>query len=209
MGRPTATYEMPLQPQVYLEPFEKWALDFIGPINPTYNGKKYILLCTDYVTKWAEAKALVWETEQTVVNFLFEEILRSTPYHPQANGLVESTNKTLEGIITKTVEMKKKNWEEKLKDALWAYRITWKNTIGFTPYQLVYDKEVMLPIEFQIHTFKLDANLGTDLNEAQQERIQQLNQLDEMRQQAEETTLLMKRQRKQWHDGHIKKKQFK
>eukprot|EP00253_Pinus_taeda_P033561 PITA_33561 len=106
---------------------------------------------------------------------------RSTPYHPRANGQVESTNKKLEGIITKTVAMNIKNWEEKLKDALWAYRITWKNTTGFTPYQLVYGKEVMLPIEFQIHTFKMAAYLGIDLNEAQQERIQRLNQLDEMR----------------------------
>lgn len=48
-----------------------------------------------------------------------------------------------------------------------------------------------------------------DLDQAQQERIQQLNQLDEMRQQVEETTILMQKQRKQWHDAHIKKKQFK
>eukprot|EP00253_Pinus_taeda_P002711 PITA_02711 len=195
MGRPTATDEMPLQPQVHLEPFEKWALDFIGPINPTSKCKKYILVCTDYVTKWAEAKALVRATEQTVVNFLFEEIFvrKSTPYRPQANGQVESTNKTLEGIITKTVAMNRKNWEEKLKDALWAYRIMWKNTTGFTPYQLVYGKELMLPIEFQIHTYKMAADLGFDLNETQQERIRQLNQLDEMRQQAEETTILMQK----------------
>eukprot|EP00253_Pinus_taeda_P024101 PITA_24101 len=152
MGRPTTTDEMPLQPQVHLDPFEKWALEFIGPINPTSKGKKYILVCIDYVTKWAEAKALVRATEKTVVNFLFEEIFvrygvpreivtdqgtqftskllkditekyqikqrRSTPYHPQANGQVESTNKTLEGIITKTIAMNRKNWEEKLKDAL-------------------------------------------------------------------------------------------
>jgi transposase InsO family protein len=50
------------------------SLDFIGPINPTSKGKKYILVCTDYVTKWVEAKALVRATEQSVVNFLFEEI---------------------------------------------------------------------------------------------------------------------------------------
>ena len=118
---------------------------------------------------------------------------RSTPYHPQANGQVESTNKTLEAINTKTVAMNRKNWEEKLKDALWAYRITWKDNIGFTPYQLVYGKEVLLPIKFQIHTFKMAVDLGIDLNEAQQERIQQLNQLDEMRQQAEETTVLMQK----------------
>ena len=49
---------------------------------------------------------------------------KSTPYHPQANGQVESTNKTFEGIITKIVAMNRNNWEDKLKDALWAYRIT-------------------------------------------------------------------------------------
>ena len=134
---------------------------------------------------------------------------KSTPYYPQANGQVESTNKTLEGIITKTVAMNRKNWEEKLKEALWAYQITWKDTTGFTPYQLVYGKDVMLPIEFQIHTFKLDADLLIDLDQAQNERIQQLNQLDEMRQQAEQTTILMQKHRKQWHDSHIKKKHFK
>jgi hypothetical protein len=53
------------------------------------------------------------------------------------------------------------------------------------------------------------ADLGIDLNEAQKERIMQLNQLDEMRQQAEERTIFMQKQRKQWHDTHIKKKEFK
>ena len=74
MGRPVRSDEMPLQPQILIEPFEKWALDFIGPIHPPSQGKKYILVCTDYVTKWVEAKPLPRATEQTMVNFLFEEI---------------------------------------------------------------------------------------------------------------------------------------
>ena len=32
MGRPTSYDQMPLQPQVMIEPFEKWALDFVGPL---------------------------------------------------------------------------------------------------------------------------------------------------------------------------------
>jgi hypothetical protein len=35
-----------------------------------------------------------------------------------------------------------------------------KDSIGFTPYQLVYGKQALLPIEFQIQTFKLAAELG-------------------------------------------------
>ena len=74
MGRPTTTDEMPLQPQVHLEPFEKWAIDFIGPINPTSLSKKHILVCTDFVTKWVEAKAISFATEKVVVDFIFSEI---------------------------------------------------------------------------------------------------------------------------------------
>jgi hypothetical protein len=191
MGKPLPINEMLLKPQVHIEPFEKWALDFIGPINPPSKGKQYILVCTDYVTKWVEAKALVRATEQLVVKFLFEEIFvrfgvpreivtdqgaqftskmvkdlaskyqikhrKSTPYHPQANGQVESTNKNLEAIVTKIVQTHRKDWSDKLQEALWAYKITYKASIGFTPYQLVYGKQVLLPIEFQIHTFKLVA----------------------------------------------------
>lgn len=73
-GRPTISDEMPLQRQVLIDPFEKWALDFVGPINPLSNGKKCILACTNYVIKWVEAKAVTREIEDTVVSFLFEEI---------------------------------------------------------------------------------------------------------------------------------------
>eukprot|EP00253_Pinus_taeda_P008492 PITA_08492 len=240
VGRPILSDEMPLRPQVLIEPFEQWALDFVGPINPSSNGKRYILVCTDYVTKWVVAKAVSRATEDTVVTFLFEEIFvrygvprqivtdqgvqftsklvrdltekykikhrKSTTYHPQANGQVESTNKVLENIMTKTVQLNRKDWSEKLKDALWAYRITWRNTTGFSPYQLVYGKEALLPIEFQIQTYRLAAQLGMDLTEAQQQRIMELNQLDEKRQQEIEQTTLVQQQRMKWHDRYIKTK---
>ena len=74
MGKPIKRDEMPLQPQVLIEPFEKWALDFVGPINPTSKKKKYILVCIDYVTKWVEAKVVPRATEQVVVDFLNEDI---------------------------------------------------------------------------------------------------------------------------------------
>ena len=70
MGRPTPRDEMPLQPQVTFEPFEKWGMDFIMLIDPPSKQKQYIIVCTDYLTKWAETKAIKAATEEKVAEFL-------------------------------------------------------------------------------------------------------------------------------------------
>lgn len=62
----------------------------------------------------------------------------STAYHPQGNGLVESSNKSLIKIIKRLLSENKKNWDSKLKYALWADRISMKKSIGTSPFQLVY-----------------------------------------------------------------------
>ena len=92
---------------------------------------------------------------------------KSSPYNPQANGHVESTNKVLEAILTKTVQMHHKDWADRLPEALWAYRTMWRNTTWHTPYKLVYGKQVLLPIEFQVKTFCTAAQLSLNLDEDQ------------------------------------------
>jgi len=72
MGHPGQADEMPLTPQLVVEPFEIWELDFVGPFNPPSNQKVYILVPTDYVNKWVETVALSWDIEEIVINFLFE-----------------------------------------------------------------------------------------------------------------------------------------
>eukprot|EP00253_Pinus_taeda_P018260 PITA_18260 len=73
-------------------------------------------------------------------------LVHSTSYYPQGNGLVESSNKSLIRIIKKLLEDNKKNWDSKLKFALWADRVTTKKSIGNSPLKLVYGTEAVFPI---------------------------------------------------------------
>eukprot|EP00253_Pinus_taeda_P035976 PITA_35976 len=185
MGKPTLKDEMPMQPQVTFEPFEKWGMEFVGPINPPSKNKQYIIVCTDYLIKWAETKAIKVVTEEKVVKFFRENIFykfrTSTPYHPQANGQVEITNRAMEGILIKVVSNNIKDWVDGLVEATWAYSTTWNTTTGFIPYELVYGKKALLSIEFEFNTLRIVAQLDLDLSHAQKKILLQLNGLDEHR----------------------------
>jgi IS30 family transposase len=74
IGRPTSAGKIPLRAQVMIKPFAKWALDFVGPISPMSGKKNNILICTNYVTMWVEAKALFRATEKSIVEFICEDI---------------------------------------------------------------------------------------------------------------------------------------
>eukprot|EP00253_Pinus_taeda_P022690 PITA_22690 len=132
----------------------------------------------------------------------------TTPYHPQANGQVESTNKVIEAILTETVASHRRDWASRLSEALWAYRTTWRNTTNHSPYQLVFGKEPIFPIEFEIRTLRTSQEVGLNLNEAQTSRLQKINKLDEIRISALQRTTLIQQQREKWHDVLFKKKIF-
>ena len=77
---------------------------------------------------------------------------KSIPYYPQANELVELTNKTLQMILKKIVNENRTDWDQKLNSALWAYRTSYKTSIKSTPFRMAFGLEVVMPIEFQVPT---------------------------------------------------------
>ncbi|KAL3682295.1 hypothetical protein R1sor_000317 [Riccia sorocarpa] len=76
-GKPTPTSRWPLTPIMPLAPFERWGIDFVGPIAPATQGtqSRYILLATDYFTRMVEAEATKKDDVATVAQFLFDRII--------------------------------------------------------------------------------------------------------------------------------------
>src|SRR5688572_11700248 len=57
------------------KPFERIGIDFVRPLEKTKNGNRYILVVTDYLTKWPEAKPIKEATSENVVQFIYERII--------------------------------------------------------------------------------------------------------------------------------------
>jgi hypothetical protein len=73
VGKPSHRDEFPLHLVHALQDFEKWVVDFIGPINPTTKNSKarYIITATDYLTHWDEAEVVRDCSMATATRFLF------------------------------------------------------------------------------------------------------------------------------------------
>uniref|UniRef100_A0A2N9G206 Integrase catalytic domain-containing protein n=1 Tax=Fagus sylvatica TaxID=28930 RepID=A0A2N9G206_FAGSY len=69
------THPTSLQNMTTPWPFHTWGLDLIGPINPPSNGCIWILVATEYFTKWVKAIPLKKATGAAVANFIREHIV--------------------------------------------------------------------------------------------------------------------------------------
>nr|GEU65724.1 reverse transcriptase domain-containing protein [Tanacetum cinerariifolium] len=104
----------------------------------------------------------------------------ATAYHPQTSGQVEVSNRGLKRILERTVGENHASWSDKLDDALWAFHTAFKTPIGCTPYKLTTGDHRKL----------------------------QLNELNELRDQAYENSLIYKERTKKLHDSKIKNRIF-
>ena len=104
---------MPIHLVIPLQPFAKWGLDFIGPIKPKAQstGCEYILVATDYFTKWAEAKVLRNNTAAEVAKFLYENIMTrfGCPVELVSDQGTHFLNRVMEELTTKHMIIHKKS----------------------------------------------------------------------------------------------------
>nr|GEU82735.1 reverse transcriptase domain-containing protein [Tanacetum cinerariifolium] len=96
----------------------------------------------------------------------------------------------------------------KLDDALWAFRTAYKTPIGCTQYKLVYEKACHLSIELEHKAYWALKHANFDLQTAGDHRKVQLNELNKLRNQDYENSLIHKEKTKRLHDSKIKDRVF-
>ncbi|GJS06016.1 reverse transcriptase domain-containing protein [Tanacetum coccineum] len=131
-----------------------------------------------------------------------------TAYYPQMSGQVEVSNRGLKRIIERTVRENHASWSDKLDDALWAFCTAFKTSIGCMPYKLVYEKSCHLPIELEHKAYWALKHANFNLKTIGDHQKLQLNELNELRDQAYENSLIYKERTKKLHDSKIKNHLF-
>nr|GEV27221.1 reverse transcriptase domain-containing protein [Tanacetum cinerariifolium] len=111
-------------------------------------------------------------------------------------------------ILKRRIGENRASWSDKLDDALWAFRTAFKTPTGCTPYKLVHGKSCHLPIELEHKTYWAFKHANFNLKTAGDHRKLQLNELNELRDQAYENSLIYKERTQKLHDSKIKNRIF-
>ena len=162
---------MPVVPK----PFQRNAMDIVGPLPKTRHGNRFILTVCDYATRYPEAisfpsteapriarelvslfsrvgvpEEVLTDQGPNFMSTLLEKMyhilqiqhIRTSPYHPQTDGLVERFNGTLKAMLRKFVSRSQRDWDDYLPYMLFAYREVPQESTGFSPFELLYGRRV-------------------------------------------------------------------
>ncbi|GJV05397.1 reverse transcriptase domain-containing protein [Tanacetum coccineum] len=187
-GKISQRDEMPQNAIQVCEIFDVWGIDFMGPF-PSSRGNKYILVAVDYLSKWVEVKALPTNDARVVVKFLKSIFSRFGA--PRA---IISDRGTY-------------FCKDKFARVMSKYGVTHHLSTPCHP-QTSGQVKVTNRVELEHKEYWALKHVNFDLKTAGDHRKLQLNELNELLDQAYENSLIYKEKTKKLHDSKIKNRIF-
>jgi hypothetical protein len=133
----------------------------------------------------------------------------STTYNPYVNGQAEAFNKVLCKLLKKVVSQNKKQWHEKLLNAVWAHRTTTRTSTGMTPYSMVYGGKAVLPLEVKIASLRVAIHEKLIDDETVKLRSNKLDNTEEKRLHALQNLEAYQARMTRAFDKRLKRRSFK
>ena len=131
--------------------------------------------------------------------------IRTSPYHPQTDGLVERFNQTLKAMLRKTATSEGKDWDTLIPYVLFAYREVPQASTGFSPFELLYGRSVRGPLDVVRETWeattKRDPNVVSYV-------LAMREKLDKMTELVQENLSRAQSYQKTWYDRTARVREF-
>lgn len=209
-------------------PFERIALDIVGPLTTSEKQNSYILTVQDDLTKFSAAFPLRTHDANSVAKALVEgfvcqhgipeailtdcgteflsklfkecckllqiEKINTTPYHPQTNGSLERSHRTLTEYLRHYVDSHHRDWDDYVAYAMFVYNTTKHTTTNYQPYELVYGFPASVP-----HTLSRAPSTRYNYDDYAAELKQKLQESHKI---AQETIISAKEKSKERYDNN-------
>lgn len=128
---------------------------------------------------------------------------RTTPLHPESDGMVERFNRTLCNCLAKMVdEDHQGDWDQQINYVMMAYRSSVHETTGFSPSYLLFGRELRLPGDLICPTPETNVQLPCDYVADLKSRLERTHEF------ARENLRRNARSMKERYDGSARREQF-
>ena len=132
--------------------------------------------------------------------------IRTSPYHPETDGLVERFNQTLKSMLRKAVTETGKDWDKMIPYLLFAYREVPQASTGFSPFDLLYGRDVRGPLDVLRDTWESGTASDENVISYVMSTREKLSQMAEI---VKENLTKAQLHQKTWYDKRARLREFK
>lgn len=133
-----------------------------------------------------QGREFVNQVSDLLLNLFGTKQRITSAYHPQANGLVERNNRTIQNLLLKVLGDNHSKWPVALGGVVFAYNTSKQKSTGFSPFYLMYGRHPRLPMEVDADLISVDCEVSAtettvDVDDEQlKTRIASLSHLRDM-----------------------------